>query len=245
MPLGLALFRLFRPSKPTQRTFFAWSFPMAEQSNAQTNIHFSQQADGAPLAPWVSVRSFSATKECALCKKPFSPWVKVLEDGTRRVMKEKLWLKQPCCSQSCAKKLKNPMSNHQSRLKMRARLREIKHRPIKRGGNGQLLSLPQLALLHALGEGWESEFPVALGKPRQEGLPTCYKLDLANPQLKIGIEVDGASHATIERREQDARKISTLSALGWCVYRVSNARALELFSTFKSVDILLTSLAGN
>lgn len=218
---------------------------MEPQSSAPSNTPSSPQAAGVPLGPWSSERSLSAEKACKLCGKLFRPWVKIQPDGKRSVCQEKLWNKQSYCSISCAKKHKNPMSNHQSRLKMKARLREIKHKPIKRGGNGGLLSLPQLALLHALGEGWESEYPVPLGKPRQPGLPTCYKLDLANPERKIGIEVDGGSHATIERREQDARKASILSALGWCVYRVSNQKALELFSTFKSVDTLLTSLAGS
>ena len=135
------------------------------------------------------------------------------------------------------------MSKHQSRLKMRARLKEIQHKPIKRGGNGQLLPLPQLALLHALGEGWEAEFVVPTHMTRVPGgYPTCYKIDIANKQKMIGIEVDGNSHMPLERRSQDAKKMKLLASLGWSVFRVSNEKALRLFSTFESVDTLLTLL---
>jgi len=131
------------------------------------------------------------------------------------------------------------------RLKVSAKLREIKHKPIKRGGNGQLLPLPQLALLNALGEGWESEYPVATKMGRHSGYPSCYKLDLANPILMIGIEIDGYSHTTIDRKNQDRKKTDLLVSLGWSVYRLSNDRALSLYSTFKSVDTLLTLLTGD
>lgn len=136
------------------------------------------------------------------------------------------------------------MSNHQARMKMKARLREIKHKPIKCGGNGQLLPLSQLALLHALGDGWEAEVAVPTKIERGNGYPTCYKIDIANMEKKIAIEIDGGSHCMIERREQDAKKTDLLVSLGWSVFRVSKEEALRLYSTFTSVDTLLTSLTG-
>lgn len=156
-------------------------------------------------------------------------------------MQEGLWNKQNCCSLSCSKKHANPMSNNQSRQRMRAKLREIKHRPIRRGGNGRPLSLPQLALLHVLGEGWESEVAVPTGG-RNNGHPTHYKIDIANTAEKLAIELDGGSHSSDERREQDARKSAFLIGLGWRVFRVPNDEALRLYSTFESVATLLTSL---
>lgn len=109
-----------------------------------------------------------------------------------------------------------------------------------------MLPLAQLALLHALGEGWESEFSVTTHLCRKTtGFPHCYKLDIANPVKMIGIELDGGSHGSIARRELDRKKTDLLTSLGWCVYRVSNERALSLYSTFKSVDTLLSSLMGN
>ena len=135
------------------------------------------------------------------------------------------------------------MNGHLARMKMKATLRKIKHRPIRRGGNGQLLPLAQLALLHALGEGWEAEVAIAT-KMRHlgTGYPTCYKMDIANKERMIGIELDGTSHSSLERRAQDTKKTEFLISQGWSIYRVSNTKALELYSTFKSVDILLTSL---
>jgi len=93
-----------------------------------------------------------------------------------------------------------------------------------------------------LGEGWEAEVAVPTGMPRDSDYPTNYKLDLANCKQKLGIEVDGRSHSLIDRAKQDAKKDDLLRSLGWSVYRMKNARALELFSTFTSIDTLLTSL---
>ena len=218
---------------------------MEQSSNALETTHSLPFQDGKPLAKWASERVFLASKLCAFCGKEFKPWVKRDETGkVKSVFSEPAWNRQETCSRSCAKRFKNPMSNHQTRMKVRARLKEIKHKPIKRGGNGQLLPLPQLALLHALGEGWEAEYAVAT-KMRQLGLgyPTCYKIDIANSDKKIGIEVDGGSHTTLDRINQDKRKFEVLISQGWSMYRVSNERALSLYSTFKSVDTLLTSLA--
>jgi hypothetical protein len=195
----------------------------------------------------MSERVFLASKLCVFCGKEFKPWIKRDQSGkVISVFGEKGWNKQVTCSISCSKRFKNPMSNHQVRLKQREKMKEIKHKPIRRGGNGHLLPLPQLALLHALGEGWEAEHTVTT-KMRHLGFgyPTCYKLDIANPTLMIAIEVDGGSHCTLEAREKDKKKADFLISRGWSVYRVSNEKALSLYSTFKSVDTLLTSLMEN
>jgi Protein of unknown function (DUF559) len=219
---------------------------MADVSTALQATASSQVEDGLPLASWVLVRSLSARKPCAFCGREFTPYKtrdKFGEVRTRKNgMNETVWNRQQCCGQSCAKKFKNPMSKNQARLKMIARLREIRHKPIKRGGNGQLLPLAQLALLHALGEGWESEVAVATKMARDSGYPTCYKFDIGNREKRIGIEVDGNSHQVSTRRTQDAKKMLFMTSLGWSVYRVSNKTALHLYSTFVSADILLTSL---
>ena len=104
-----------------------------------------------------------------------------------------------------------------------------------------MLTLPQLALLHALGEGWAAEHAIRTGSI-MGGVPPSYKVDIANPSMMIAIEVDGGSHCPLVRKEQDEKKSRCLEALGWSVFRVSNERALHLYSTFKSADTLLTSL---
>ncbi|WP_408605425.1 endonuclease domain-containing protein [Desulfobacula toluolica] len=55
----------------------------------------------------------------------------------------------------------------------------------------------------------------------ERSLPTCYKLDIANPELKIGVEIDGISH-TGKRRKLDQKKNAHLKSLGWQVLRLSN-----------------------
>ena len=127
---------------------------------------------------------------------------------------------------------------------MRARLKELRWGPIRRGGNGRLLPLPQLALLHALGPGWEPELTVPTRMGRDSGFPTNYKVDIAHPEERIAIEVDGACHHPAERREEDQRKSRFLAESGWLMLRVSNQRALDLYSTFTSIDTLRTSLMG-
>ena len=159
------------------------------------------------------------------------------------VQSETLWSKQNYCSVSCAKRSKPTSLNAQARKKISQTLKEIRQMPIKRGGNGQLLPLPQLALLHALGVGWQAEFAIKTGAGHRNGIyPNCYKVDIANPLLMIAIELDGGSHSSLERQEQDVKKQEYLVQLGWSVFRVSNEKALHLYTTFTSQDILLTSL---
>jgi very-short-patch-repair endonuclease len=59
------------------------------------------------------------------------------------------------------------------------------------------------------------------------GFPTCYKPDLAFPEIKLAVEVDGASHSRLDRQSQDVKKTNFLTGLGWTVLRFSNKRALE------------------
>jgi hypothetical protein len=198
-----------------------------------------------PHGEWALTGHLGNCKNCVNCGAEFRPRTKIIRGQVMTATPKTSWEKQKFCTRSCAMKVENPMSNHQIKKKMIAKLREIKHKPIKRGGNGQLLPLPQLALLHALGEGWESEVAVAT-KLRSTGLgyPTCYKIDIAHKEKKIGIEIDGVSHGTLERQAADLKKTEFLVSQGWSIYRLSNKRALHLYSTFTSVDTLLTSLMG-
>lgn len=113
----------------------------------------------------------------------------------------------------------NPMSNPATRQKVSERLQEIHHKIAVRGGNGAGMTEPQFKLLEALGDGWVSEYALSLGK-RQAGYPTCYKLDIANLDLKINIEVDGHSHRS--RKEKDFKRDMKLNSLGWKVLRFWN-----------------------
>jgi very-short-patch-repair endonuclease len=58
-------------------------------------------------------------------------------------------------------------------------------------------------------------------------LPNSYKVDLADPSVKLAIEVDGASHKTRKWKFLDRRKTQVLEALGWFVLRFWNESVLE------------------
>lgn len=125
-------------------------------------------------------------------------------------------------SASTRMRLANPMTDPIVRARMAARLREIGHRPLVRGGNGTGPTRPQLMLAAALGDGWLMECPVRLG-PKRPGHPTVYKVDIGHPERMVAVEVDGASHVGL-RREADTRKDMRLLELGWRVLRFSNER---------------------
>jgi hypothetical protein len=219
---------------------------MDEQLNALETTHFLLQKGGRQQGSWRADRIFSASKTCPACGTVFKPWIKIAENGkVLSAMQEAGWHKQEYCSVKCAKKSAPTALNAQARKKISDRLKEIKHKPIRRGGNGQLLPLPQLALLHALGDGWTAELAIKTNAGHKNGVyPNAYKVDIANPKMMIAIELDGGSHGSLERQEQDRKKTECLAALGWSVYRVSNEKALHLYTTFKSVDTLLILLTG-
>lgn len=114
----------------------------------------------------------------------------------------------------------NPTNDPKVRAKLSAVLTGRPF-PTEQGGNGRPLPQPQLELLRALGDGWISELAVSLGG-RQPGYPTNYKLDVANPDLKIGIEADGFTHRTTKQKDKDRKKGEKLASLGWIVLRFWN-----------------------
>lgn len=118
----------------------------------------------------------------------------------------------------------NPMNEPETRAKVSARLREIGHKPPVRGGNGRGLTRPQLLLSEALG--WSTELVIPTGQRRKGGLPSHYKVDVGNRDLKVAVEVDGSSHASLARQEQDRRKTQWLAGQGWTVLRFTNREVL-------------------
>jgi very-short-patch-repair endonuclease len=99
-------------------------------------------------------------------------------------------------------------------------------------------------ILPHLPEGWVWNYPVPLGK-RQPGYPTCYKLDFAYPEKKLGLEVDGASHQMASRKTQDQKKELKLAEFGWKVLRITNADVARLSLTSKLKEHLTTLLAAD
>jgi hypothetical protein len=94
------------------------------------------------------------------------------------------------------------------------------------GGNGKIAPAEQV-LLDALGEPWVHSYAVSLGSNRGEGYPTAYKIDLAMPELMIGVECDGKSHNSPSGRMRDAKKDAKLQAMGWTILRFWNQEILN------------------
>lgn len=113
----------------------------------------------------------------------------------------------------------NPASRPEVRAKISRRLRDMQHAPSVRGGNGRGLTASQAALMAVLHGTWKAEYALSLGR-RTAGYPTHYKIDLANIERRIAIEVDGHSHHS--RAHLDAKKAAKLNDMGWTVLRFWN-----------------------
>lgn len=106
--------------------------------------------------------------------------------------------------------------------------------PPKRGGNGQVAPAAEAALLQKLGDSWQRNLTVPMG---WSGYPRSYKLDLADPSRKIGIELDGSSHKSSDRRVSDRRKERLLRARGWTLLRYTNTESYTLTREQVEADI--------
>jgi very-short-patch-repair endonuclease len=207
---------------------------MEQSLNARQTIQYLPTWDGDPLAPWKSVRGYFAFKTCVVCTKPFTPKMVKGYNGKPMPQLESNFNRQECCGKSCAKKLKNPMHSEESRLKMQKTLKAIKHGPKVRGGNGTGLTKPQSMAVQALGSQWFTEVVICTMKSSKQGYPHHYKVDVANKELMIAIELDGPSHGSLKRQSQDRKKDSLLRNLGWKVLRLKNEEAMNLFTTYGS-----------
>lgn len=133
----------------------------------------------------------------------------------------------------------NPMSNPEHRETCSRRLRAMNHQPSVRGGNGRGLTRPQQILLDALGESWVAEFALSLVR-KTPGYPTHYKLDLALPERRVAIEVDGNSHHS--RKHLDVKKDEKLRSLGWLVLRFWNQEILDWNDTGRTMESSISTI---
>jgi len=131
----------------------------------------------------------------------------------------------------------NPMANMISRAKMKTSLSG--HAPSVRGGNGHGATVAEQLLAEALG--WETNVIVCTGR-REDGYPTHYKLDVANQEKRVCIEIDGPSHRAISRQEQDKKKENFLQNRGWLVLRFSNQEVLQNLET--CLVMVLAKISG-
>ncbi len=107
-----------------------------------------------------------------------------------------------------ARRKNNGATYPETRAKLSATMKRIGKRPPVRGGNGTGLSPCERLLAEAT------------------GLPSHFKLDLADPTIKLAIEVDGNTHYG-DRKAADARKTAFLAGRGWTVLRFTNAQVRE------------------
>lgn len=117
----------------------------------------------------------------------------------------------------------NPIKNPANRIKAQRVLRERGYTMLN-GGNGRGLTVPQALLQQRLR--WAAEVAIPTNQPRGSGYPTAYKLDLADPVLRIGIELDGHSHYSAAARQRDAKKTAFLESLGWTILRFQNSEVI-------------------
>lgn len=182
--------------------------------------------------------ALTVTKHCLCCGKEMRPLFYHGEPQSRA-----MWNKKKFCSISCSKKVENPMFRKETVQKVSQILKEIGNKPIIRGGNGTPLTIPQMQLANALGAMAETEYVlITTEKQRNEGASHCYKLDIAIPHLRLGIQLDGNSHVSKKTRETDKRIRVWMTELGWSVLHISNLKALALCTICKSPEALLTML---
>lgn len=173
--------------------------------------------------------------DCTICKKSLGPIQSlpdhrrlkairnipmVCSDVCRRVLSSRTMAHTNTVYASDRMKNNNPMSMPETRKKVSTTLKKMGHKPSIIGGNGRGPTVYEQMLADMLGA--TINFVVKTKQPRNSGYPTVYKIDVAIPEHKIGIEVDGFSHNCIERRKQDQKKTNFLRGLGWTVHRLLN-----------------------
>lgn len=117
---------------------------------------------------------------------------------------------------------RDPVKRAEAQSKAHRKLAAFGYRMLD-GGNGKGPTQPQQLLARLLGWPMECVVPTK-GLP---GYPSHYKLDIANPALRIAIEVDGQSHSSKAVRAKDMKKTRFLEERGWTVLRFRNAEVLE------------------
>jgi hypothetical protein len=128
---------------------------------------------------------------------------------------------KPSPATSARMKANNPTQREDVRKKMSEKMKGRTF--LARGGNGKLTP-QQEAVANALRLPMEYPIPTGPVKNQFKSLPTCYKVDVADPARKLAIEIDGLSHNTKKWKFLDKRKTEVLNALGWSVLRFSNQR---------------------
>ena len=190
---------------------------------------------------------------CGMCGKEYSTKIEMWNYGRRHSLQKGL-----TCSISCGmkrnQKVLPQMANGRDKLPpflkgnvpwnkgghwsdekravLSASAKARGQRPTVRGGNGQGMSPMEALLRTVLPEGFVWNYPITLVK-KQEGYPTHYKLDFANPATHLGIEVQGNTHNTTLGQYRDKKKREKLAEFGWSILYITNVQVASMFSTSK------------
>ncbi|MBW4677760.1 MAG: endonuclease domain-containing protein [Desmonostoc geniculatum HA4340-LM1] len=134
----------------------------------------------------------------------------------------------------------NPTKNPATLLKMSLSMKGKTF--LARGGNSKITE-PQMKLATALLLTDYIEYPISTSSVKHlfPSLPPCYKVDIAYPEKKLVIEVDGKTHKLKKQKFLDKRKTEVLNALGWSVLRFWNEEILnDLESVLLKVKQFIT-----
>lgn len=136
----------------------------------------------------------------------------------------------------------NPMQKEYVKEKVSRKLKG--HKPIKIGGNGRGLTVPQSILLkYLLKYNAVAEYTIST-KGLRGDYPKCYKIDIALPDYKIAIEIDGNSHRALNRKKEDIKKTNFLKEKGWTTIRFWNKEINEDIETCtKKIEVLLNEIS--
>jgi len=142
----------------------------------------------------------------------------------------------------------NPMKMPGVRDRAREALIALGHKPPVQGGNGRGVTECEELLLSTLQKKeprWVGHFVLPTRQFIPGYLPAHYKIDLALPALLLAIEVDGMSHNTLARQEQDRRKGQFLIGAGWTVLRFTNGEVRQSLSRCAETVMCTTSKLKN
>jgi hypothetical protein len=141
-----------------------------------------------------------------------------------------------CVKKMISKRMleKNPMDNPEIKKKLG---KEYRAHLTEGAGNGRGYPEPQKILVKKLGKGWWPELVIPTGYYYGDsGLPTSFKIDIANIYFGIAIEIDGHSHRGIKSRQEDERKNLFLQSKGWKVLRFKNCQVM------KNLDLVIEEI---
>lgn len=152
------------------------------------------------------------------------------EDFSRKASERmKLYMKNhPEIAKAASERMKINNPSQKATVQEKIRTTKIKNGTLDiikyhKGGNGHYTKMQMLLYKNI---GGCLEYPISLGK-RQQNYPTCYKVDIGFPEIKLAIEVDGATHLTKKQKEKDLKKELKLTSLGWKVLRFSNLQVMN------------------